>query len=158
MGEKNFGNNIRKWCCFTVSLNSKGIESFTNILLLWILLILSGHAGCFTYGNCVTVLKSEHITEQHNKNMPLKWAHSCVPASRSTITNLSFSTSAKPHPALCFWSTVIVDHSVTLLGMCPFISSFFFLRKWGSYGYSVCQCLLIPVGSLHQFQPSLIEG
>lgn len=68
----------------------------------WILVILSGHAGHFTCGNSVTILNSEHITKQNNKNTPLKCAHLCVPASKGTITNLSFSTSAKLHPTLCF--------------------------------------------------------
>lgn len=53
------------------------------------------------------------------------------PASSSTNTNLSFSTSAQPHPMGCFWSSVIANYSVTLLRMYSLISSLFFPRKWG---------------------------
>lgn len=53
------------------------------------------------------------------------------PANCCTNTNLSFSTSAQPHAVLSFWSSVIANHSVTLLTMYSLISSLFFLRKWG---------------------------
>lgn len=42
----------------------------------WVLLIPSGHISHFNQSSCATGLKSEHITEQHNENMTLKWAHS----------------------------------------------------------------------------------